>query len=1313
MSHPQDNHFSARYAAPIALALSLSLTAGATLPVFAAPGDTNSTNNGSTISGGTYYNTPGDRTTFVNQGGTGGLFLPSGQTVTGLETVGGIATGNGGTLHFYAPGAMVRLDGNVNVSAILSGNSYMGNGGRVFVDAGMLYQNGTIFANGINGGAIQFNVGSAMFGPTSRVEAQGFGGLAGTIGVNASGTVDIAQGAIIDASGHSINSNVYSDNVNVNIVGSLVNNAGIIRANAVNIEDGNVTLLPEETTTMRISEAPTPVPSTGDNNGGVIRIVATGQTRSDCVDCIADKAVTEGILTTEEADTLKTRQAELIAAHEGDVVNTGTIQANGGNGAQPEIIWAAKTSLTKGDWSDHTPKANPLDGGNGGTIIASAASDIINDGLIQANGGNGGDASYFGDYVLNKSKDYTPTSPAGKGGNGGTISLSAVHDVVNGTTAGSCKGVSPATIEANGGNGGSIAGTYESTTVISASNPVSPPPSGSGKSSRYTPTPPPPSPLSADITADKSDAKGADGGNGGIVAISYGDSATNNGSIAATGGTGGTGQAVDLHVDATTTKTNQKAITEATAIGGDGGNGGKGGLVVFSGDHNPTGSGLVTVKGGNGGKGGDAFASTLASSSTSYAEATAYAIGGDGGKGGKAGYVITPKPSTATFAYNAKDGRSGDDGQAVAYAEAKGIGIYDKAKAVAIGNDTSSATAIAFFDSDSTFKTYPTIDIHNNALLTTQNNELLFNGNTVILMTRNGSIADLTGRINNAYSTGSVRSVDKPFGIATAPQMIRHFVVASTTPQSSQLILDKTFKSLNNLTSLTVTTDSGLLIPTFTGWNTGITNFDFSNTSSGGGHISIVAPNGTLINGGALTTFGRHTGGSIALAAKEIKNGLDNCDCNSSAGTILTNGQFHGGSIILKGEDAVENLAVTGREGWAPSIISTSGVDGAPTLGGVIRLQSFGRLFNEGHILANATHQGGAIIAKAGTFALNNGLVQANALHYDYSEDETPIYTARVSDNWEWDNEEEYPPTAQGTGGFIRWHGNGFGLNNFGASLEATGGEVGGVIQLTAGGPTDFAPADLPFALTGLGITQGTLAPTSNGSLITSTAFVPLGTAANAGIMDVRGAETIGKIDIAGDGFAGLTADAIVNGVEVGTNAVTFFSNPAIAGHLTLTAGEGAVKSVACGGPTPENPVIPNTPVLTFAPEIKGFNFDILGLPFQYQRPNLTNIPTSNKLILRLGQPKLFLAKSYAPVTQEILKLALKEHNRELALGHTVSEALASTIHYLKDAGVDSDIAQQLIEGIKDGDYTAETPVTEALKAIANVPTTDKLTLKN
>ncbi len=242
-------------------------------------GPINSTNDGRVVQGGQYYNTPDSKTTFVNSGG-GGLWIKSGSNVRGLEVNNaGSLTGNGGFLHFYAPGQVVRVDGGINVNALSRGGTFVGNGGKVLVQAAFFEQNGTITANGLNGGFMQFNVGTALFTPNSVTAARGVDGAGGVINILASGAVDI-QGetvvdgenintvrALVDASGQVIGT---FDTAVVNIEGSLVNIDGIVRANGLAVE---------------IADA-----GAVGSRGGTVRIVASGNTDLDCADCALSTA---------------------------------------------------------------------------------------------------------------------------------------------------------------------------------------------------------------------------------------------------------------------------------------------------------------------------------------------------------------------------------------------------------------------------------------------------------------------------------------------------------------------------------------------------------------------------------------------------------------------------------------------------------------------------------------------------------------------------------------------------------------------------------------------------------------------------------------------------------------------------------------------------------------------------------------------------------------------------------------------------------------------------------------------------------------
>lgn len=229
--------------------ITFALTLSITTPVFAVT-PINSIQDGRIISGGTFANTADNKTTFTNSAG-GGLWLKSGSSIRGVEVnSAGTTTNNGGTIQFYAPKDVVRIDGSVDVSGLRNGQGMItGNGGRVFIDAAYLYQNGSILADGINGGLVQVNVAAATLMPTAKIEAKSMGGNGGIIAINASGPVVTHPGSIVDSSGRV--SGTFDTNL-ISIEGGLVIKEGILRADGVD-------------------------PAYGGSRGGTIRLVATGQ----------------------------------------------------------------------------------------------------------------------------------------------------------------------------------------------------------------------------------------------------------------------------------------------------------------------------------------------------------------------------------------------------------------------------------------------------------------------------------------------------------------------------------------------------------------------------------------------------------------------------------------------------------------------------------------------------------------------------------------------------------------------------------------------------------------------------------------------------------------------------------------------------------------------------------------------------------------------------------------------------------------------------------------------------------------------------
>lgn len=412
----------------VALALGLAL-----MPTVAFAQLVNQTIDGRVITTGDYWNTPGGKTTFTNSQGTG-LLLERGSWINGREGAvqnlpgwGGprfSATGAGGHVHMDVPGQVVRLEGNVNLQGL--------NGGALTIDAAYLFQNGNIYAGGVNrGGTVSMNVGAATINGTIDVQGPG-----GRISINSPGSVDIQGKGLLQADGSSAFSPAPGL---IEIQGGLVNVDGIIRANG-NLYDGNV-----------------------------IRLVSNGGTDTAAASNAIAAARDGGSFTADEAAAHNARLGAL-AERDGDIHVgpakpegglPGVLEANGRSGpavlnehadisdndARPTdggtIILRSQNDIVNRGWitadggalSTHsTDKPFAVSGGNGGTVGLSAGGRVVNDGRIKSDGGSATGPRIRWPFELN-------------GGDGGVVTLTSGLDTQNN-----------AVIRANGGHG-RIAGT--------------------------------------------------------------------------------------------------------------------------------------------------------------------------------------------------------------------------------------------------------------------------------------------------------------------------------------------------------------------------------------------------------------------------------------------------------------------------------------------------------------------------------------------------------------------------------------------------------------------------------------------------------------------------------------------------------------------------------------------------------------------------------------------------------------------------------------------------------------------------------------
>jgi hypothetical protein len=303
----------------------------------------------------------------------------------------------------------VRVDGNIDVNAIRnSQGAYLGNGGKVFVDSAYLFQNGNIFANGVNGGLVQVNVVGMTLGAGAQIQAKGSTGAGGTVAINSAGPVDLRRGSVIDTSGKVLGS--LASNL-INVEGNLVNNEGTLRADGVN------------------------------SRGGSIRLVASGQSpyqqikdslQAATINPVGDTSAPT--LSTSERTFLLQRTKGLIDSREGQVYLSRDTSSS--NPAYISHLSANGTGNSPDPNNDYSQSPAPR-AGDGGNITVLAMQGIQNLGTLKANGASGRSGS----------------SPA-NGGNGGTVTLLSQASIAN----------THGRLEVNGGNGGA------STSITTAGN---------------------------------------------------------------------------------------------------------------------------------------------------------------------------------------------------------------------------------------------------------------------------------------------------------------------------------------------------------------------------------------------------------------------------------------------------------------------------------------------------------------------------------------------------------------------------------------------------------------------------------------------------------------------------------------------------------------------------------------------------------------------------------------------------------------------------------------------------------------------------
>jgi len=325
---------------------------------------------------------------------------------------------------------------------------------------------------------------------------------------------------------------------------------------------------------------------------------------------------------------------------------------------------------------------------------------------------------------------------------------------------------------------------------------------------------------------------------------------------------------------------------------------------VFSGNNNPQGNGTLNDSGGNGG------ASAPGPNST----------------GGRAGLIVAPNASTLrnTQVVIQQDGAAGN---------------------AANGSGTVRA-----------------------ALGQTSGDELLTHAENLIWLRKNTSPnthpAELGGILFNHQ--GIARSVSDPNGQGTALNTIlaktstspsyvyRNFTVGSSV-NNLGLSLARPFPEdwdgLSQVTNLTVTNNGSVTFP-------GSSDY-WQVYGQGGGHISVLAIGGIGDQEEGFVANGTWVGGTINLTSRQdiVPYGLINTQANPLTGQAA----FHDGSIMMKADGNLQQLAFLG------------GTSFNPLMGASIRLKAGQNFVNLGTLTASAGTSNGNRPSQAGIITVSAG----------------------------------------------------------------------------------------------------------------------------------------------------------------------------------------------------------------------------------------------------------------------------------------------------------------------------------------------------
>jgi hypothetical protein len=622
----------------------------------------------------------------------------------------------------------------------------------------------------------------------------------------------------------------------------------------------------------------------------------------------------------------------------------------------------------------------------------------------------------------------------------------------------------------------------------------------------------------------------------------------------------------------------------------------------------------------------------------------------------------------------------------------------------------------------------PSIGRYDAHVAKTADTEVLLHNENMIVLSKGGP-HDLQGKVNSS----TIRTVDMQSGLGYLPGGTTPYNLFIANIGNGLLTLNHPCHcklDLGNLHTMTVSNaGGGILNPAGTYWKVGIFDSHVKDPRAaiGGGHLSWLA-NGDIKNdtGAHILSYGNVAGGSINLSS--LKGDVHN------KGTIALVADpyaddyavhHHAGSMIFTATKDITNTGLItdefglsfGKYGHKP----TGPVWG---IGQMLQARAGQDFINKGRIIANGrtpilsrssvfeewsykaydgesdypvmttnpslSAWGGIIEANATRNAINLDLVQANGKTYGKS---APIYYALAKSG------EEAPKSyGAGYGGYVHLGAgnvatNGLPGRHHNAKIDAEGTQFGGKVLLTAAGNDQGGLGS--GIVPGITDTATDLTPGINRAVGESVW--------NFGHIDTHGGQKDGTIVLAGDKAVGLGLNSKFNHAPKYKNTDGYFDfmNKAQShgGTVSLLTGPGVVKELLCGKDTPLTPDSPNSPTVKKDGVIDP---NLLGL-FQQNRyfNEVKQAQTQTPIILAMQKPGMFLAKKYSKVTEEILKLALYEYNRELSQGQTKAEAFRLSTQYLRLAGIDADIAKTLISQIQAKTIDADVAIIPILQQLA------------